>query len=215
MRHGNIFRFLVFCLAVIAGGCAVGNKHNYHETIADINVQGSMSIAVTTSDQRQYVLSGEKRPHFVGLSRGGFGNPFGIGTESGKPLAEDMTQSIANSLAKKGFKVTPVMVDPPTANRQLFIDKLKATNADHYFILTLIEWKSDTYSSTSLLYDLKAEVLDREGKTLAVNTIQGKDDLGGAWGWNPPAYAKEAVPKAFKEKIEKLLNSPEMEASLR
>ena len=31
---------------------------------------------------------------------------------------------------------------------------------------------------------------------------------------NPPGYAKEAVPKAFKEKIENLLNSKEIADNL-
>jgi hypothetical protein len=32
---------------------------------------------------------------------------------------------------------------------------------------------------------------------------------------NPPQHAKEAVPVAFKAKIEKILNSPEIESALR
>jgi hypothetical protein len=68
--------------------------------------------------------------------------------------------------------------------------------------------------NTSLTYDIKAEVLDREGKTIAETRIHGKDDLSGS-AWNPPAHAKEAVPVAFKGKIEKILNSPEIEAALK
>jgi hypothetical protein len=43
--------------------------------------------------------------------------------------------------------------------------------------------------------------------------IKGSDDLKGSF-WDPPAHAKEAVPIAFREKIEKLLNSTEIEAAL-
>ncbi|MEK6742340.1 MAG: hypothetical protein AABZ15_01950 [Nitrospirota bacterium] len=203
---------IAYCAAVLSG-CAIGNTHRYHDTLADINFSGSITIAVATHDQREYVLSGVKEPDFVGLSRGGFGNPFNINTESGKQLAEDMTLSIANSLGKKGFKVVPVLV-PHSDQRQAVVGKLKGAGGERLLIFTLSEWKSDTYMNTALLYDIKAEVLNKEGTTLAQKSLNGKDDLGGSF-MNPPQHAKEAVPVAFKEKIEKLLKSPEIEAALR
>ncbi len=212
MKNVKLFLLLTF-FALALNACAVGNTHRYHDTVADIKASNTIVIAVATHDQREYVISGRKNPDFVGLSRGGYGNPFNVSTASEKPLAEDMTQSIANSLAKKGFKAVPVTV-VHTDNRQAVIDKLRAADGERMLIFTLTEWKSDTYMNTALIYDVKAEVLDRNGKTIAEREIKGRDDLGGSF-MNPPSHAKEAVPVAFKEKIEKLLNSSEIEAALR
>lgn len=204
--------FLVVCLIVLLSACAVGNRHRYHDTFADINITGVIAIAVTTHDRRDYVVSGKKCPNFVGLQRGGYGNPFDINTDSGNALAYDMTQSLTNSLSRKGFKAMPISV-APVDDRQSVIDKLKATGNERFLVLTITEWKSDTYQNTALIYDIKATILDRDGKTLGESTLKGRDDLGGS-AWNPPAHAKEAVPTAFREKIEKLLNSKEIIAAL-
>jgi hypothetical protein len=203
---------LVACLMVLLSACAVGNKHQYHATFADVDVTGVIMIAVTAHDQRDYVVSGRKSPDFVGLQRGGFGNPFDVTTDSGNSLAHDMTQSLVNSLLRKGFKAVAISV-APADDRQIVIDKLKATGAERFLLLTLTEWKSDTYQNTALIYDVRATILDRDGKTLGESAIKGRDNLGGS-AWNPPAHAKETVPNAFKEKVEKLLNSKEIIAAL-
>ncbi len=208
-----ILVLLISCCAIVLNGCAIGNKHRYNNTVADINATGTIAIAVATHDQREYVLSQWKNPDFVGLQRGGYGNPFNVRTASGKPLAEDMTQSVVNSLAKKGFRAIPVLV-APADKRQSVIDKLKAAGGERLLVFTLTEWKSDTAMNTALIYDIKAEVLDREGKTMAEKEIKRKDNLGGSF-WNSAGYAKKAVPKAFREKIEKLLNNTEIEVALR
>ena len=151
--------------------CAVGNTHRYQDTVADVERTGTIAIVVTTHDQRQYVVSGNKGQDFVGLQRGGFGNPFDVRTDSGNALASDMTQSLINSLSKKGFKAVPVPV-APTDDQQTVMNKLKASGGERFLILTLTEWKSDTYNNTALIYDIKAAILDSEGKTLG-----GKDAM--------------------------------------
>lgn len=203
---------IVFCLVVLSG-CAIGNTHQYADTLANINYAGSTAIAVATCDNREYVLSGGKNPDFVGLSRGGFANPFNVNTSSGKSLAEDMTISISNSLASKGFKPIPVVVSHADQKRSV-IEKLQISGGERLLILTLTEWKSDTYMNTALLYDIKMEVLNREGATMNQKELKGKDNLGGSF-MNPPQHAKEVVPIAFRNKIELLLNSPEIAAALK
>lgn len=211
MKNARFVFLFVGCIAIMSG-CAVGNTHRYHDTIAQINATGSNAIVVATHDQREYVLSGKKDASFVGVQRGGFGNPFSITTASGKPLAEDMTQAIVNSLANKGFKSIPVAVGHQE-DRQAVISKLKTAGGERFVIFTLKQWRSDTYQNTRLDYDVKAEVVDLEGNTVAEKQISGSDDLKGSV-LNPPKHAKKAVPVAFKEKIEILLNSEKISAAL-
>ncbi len=196
----------------LVSGCAVGNKYSYSEVSADIGISGNSAIAVATHDQREYVVSGDKKPQFVGLQRGGFGNPFVVTTASDRPLADDMTDVIAASLAKKGFKTVPVTV-LYSDKQDGVVEKAKASNADRMIILTLKEWKTDTYQNVALQYDATVSVLDKEGKKLAEKNIKGRDNLGGS-SWNPPAYARKAVPEAFKKKMEELLNTQEIAKSL-
>lgn len=89
------------------------------------------------------------------------------------------------------------------------MEKMREAQSERLLLLTLNEWYSDTYTNTGLSYDVKIEVFDTNGNRLAEKRTKGDDNLGGDF-WNPPAHAKEAIPKAFKEKLEALLNNEEI-----
>lgn len=194
-------------------GCAVGNKHNYHDTIASIEVAQGISVAVAAQDQRPYVLSKSKKPDFSGLQRGGFGNPFDVSTQSGSPLADDIATSVARSMTKAGARASAISVSS-SLTQDRAISQLRATGADRLLLLKFTEWKSDTYNNTALVYDVKAYVYDAGGQVIAQGDISGREDLGGSFV-NPPKHAKTAVPQAFKQKLEELLNSGQVTEVLR
>lgn len=204
--------FIAIVATAALTGCAVGNQHVYHDSDIGVSYQGSRSVAVTAVDKREYVLSGEKQPDFVGLSRGGFGNPFNVTTASGNPLATDITEVVSEALSDRGFKTLPVVVNH---NEDMIgiNAKLKDTGTDRWVIVTLTNWKSDTFQNTALIYDVTLSVMDGNGQQLAMSHIEGRDNLAGSW--NPPAHAKKAVPVAFKEKFEQLLNDETIAAALR
>lgn len=204
------------CAGMLAlAGCAIGNTHQYAVTNMALPVQGvaSTQIAVGVQDQRPYVVSGNKAPSFVGLQRGGFGNPFDVNTSSGRPLAEDMRLSITGALQRVGATVMPVTVatraDAATARRAL-----AATGAARSLLLSISEWKADTLANTALYFDLRLEVLDRAGQTIGQAELRGRDNLGGS-ALNPPAHANAAVPAAYQRKIEELFAAPSVQAALR
>lgn len=209
LKGGLLSLAMVFLLS----GCAVGNKHNYHETIVDIEAAQGMSITVAAQDQRPYVLSGSKTPNFVGLQRGGFGNPFDVTTESGKPLADDIAASIVRSLLSVGANASSVAVSP-SLSQDRAINQLRSTGSDRLLLLRFTEWKSDTYNNTALVFDVKAYVFDVQGRAIAESDISGRDNLGGS-AFNPPRHARRAVPETFKRKLEELLNSREVAAALK
>jgi hypothetical protein len=208
----RIQRIVVSLVLILAAGCAVGNKHSYNDVIADLSASGSRSVAVAVHDQRPYVKAGTKNPNFVGLQRGGFGIPFNITTASGQPLATDMTEALVASLMKKGYKAVPVVVTKDD-DQNAALEKLKATRAERLLLLTLYEWKCDTFPIIALYNDLSMKIYGQDGRVLVEKNIKGKDDLGES-SWNPPASARQAVRRAFKEKIETLLNSPEVANAL-
>jgi hypothetical protein len=209
-RPLNAFSLIVFITIIFSAGCFSAKNYNYRDIIADISSSGTASIGVAVHDQRDYVQSGNKRPDFVGLARGGFGNPFSVSTLSGRPLADDMTDVITASLAKKGYKAVPVTV-LYSDSQVAVLGKMKAARTDRTILLTMNEWKSDLnpYHDVTLIYDVQLALYDRDGKILAEKKIDGRDSLGGD-SWGPAAYARRAVPEAFKKKIEELLNSPDI-----
>jgi hypothetical protein len=212
MRMKEICIFLLAVSFLLLSGCAVGNKYTYNGLNLDLKSEGSTKIAVATHDQRPYIISGNKKPNFVGLQRGGYGNPFNVTTASGNSLAEDITDAITRSLKSKGFNSIAVVVKHSDSD-QTVKTSLKRANASRSIVTTLYEWKSDTYSNTSLKYDVRMQVLDADGNVIGEKKISGGDNLGGS-AWDPPKHAKKAVPAAFVEKFETLLNSKEISGAL-
>ena len=200
---------------LLCSGCAVGQKLNYSGIAANLAVSGSKAVGVASLDRRPYVLSGEKNPDYAGTMRGGYGNPFNVGTESGQTLADDMTQVIAAALTRKGFKTRSV-VTTNKDNSDVVIEKLKTTGGDNLILLTINDWKSDFAGFVAfrvwLDYDATLRVFEKSGKIIAETAIKGNDDLGSAG--EPVGYTKKVVPEAFQRKIEELLNNPEVMKAL-
>lgn len=202
---------LTFLSILALSGCAVGNKHNYSDATPNIKATSGSRLDVGTQDQRVYILSGDKPAAFVGLSRGGFGNPFNVETESGQALSIDFTQAVSRALSKKGVQVTEINI-PIRMDQADVIKKLTQTGNKAAFI-SIKEWKSDTYQNTSLNYDVQVQIIDKSGKILAQKSISGTENLGGDF-INPPGYAKRVIPPAFQAKLELLFSDPAIASNL-
>src|SRR4030095_16368512 len=127
---------------LLVQGCAVGVKHDY-QTPLSLDVSTAAPVAVATLDNRPYIVDGQKTPNFVGLSRGGFGNPFDVTTQSGQPLASDMSNAIVISMKGKGVNAKTVELKPGTPEAQA-LNQLRAAGAQRSVLLTLREWKGDS-----------------------------------------------------------------------
>lgn len=199
------FSFAVL-FGIALGGCAIGNTSRYDLGGAALDVQSKQRVAVATVDARPYVLSGNKPPTFVGLMRGGYGNPFDVATDSGRPLADDVSISIVKALDATGVSASKVIVAPRADiedARQMLLESV----ADRYAFLVMRAWKSDTYYNTGLSFDLDLSILGPDGGIAAVERIRGQDDLGSG---NP----REPIEEAFKRKIEMIFNDPAIKAAL-
>jgi hypothetical protein len=198
-------------ILMASSGCAVGNKHQYADATPNLQIENGHATAVSVQDRRPYVLDGDKDPDFVGVQRGGFGNPFDVTTASGKPLAADMSEAVVAALKKKNLTAAAVSVSPDASDAAIK-EIIVSASAERLLIIKLLEWKSDTYQNTALIYHVELSILDSEGQLLAEKTAQGRDDLGGAF--IAPAHAKSAVPVAFRRIFEGLLNDPKVRAAL-
>lgn len=209
----SLLQLSALALTVLLTGCAVGNKHAYHDANATTTTSTDKSVAVTSVDQRAYVVSGKSTPDFVGMQRGGFGNPFDVRTVSGKPLADEFSEAIKAALVRNGVNV--IAIDSRTAaDNRGAMTSLIATHRDRLLLLGINEWVSDTFQNTSLSYTLKLAVTDSNGKEIATKSLDAELNLGGSV-LNPPGHAKEVIPGKFRSAVEQLLNSPEIASALK
>jgi hypothetical protein len=186
------------------GGCAFGRTQDYLLSQPTLQYSSQAPLAVGVQDRRPYILNRDKGENFVGLQRGGYGNPFDVRTASGLPLAEDMTKVLARALARTGGRVTAIKISP-TMSRAEILRLGQAHHAEKALLLSLYEWKADTAARTRGIYDIEMEVFNIQGEVLAKKRAQGTDHLGGSfWAFDPQANAQTALPAAFQKKLEAL-----------
>jgi hypothetical protein len=199
-------------LVAVVSGCAVGNKYSYRDVVASLPATNGGSVAVATHDQREYILSGSKQPNFVGIQRGGFGNPFDVTNRHNEPLSTSYSAAACNSLKASGTSCSVVETIPLEQSNSV-VQKLTRSGQDMGLLFTLREWKTDALLSTALIYDVTLSVISRDGTVLATKAINGRDNLDGSF-WNGPRHARKATPVAFKSKLEALLGSREIQGVL-
>jgi len=171
-------------LVLTLGGCAVGNRYDYGSAISGLPVSGSGKLAVDVVDARPYVLSGDKKPDFVGLQRGGFGNPFDVRTASGQPLAVEMRDAIGKALQQQGFAVVG-----------------GAEAAPRKLELRVFEWKTDVMMKMKTLYDLQLSVFDASGALLAQSKTKGEDVGSGGFESGNATNAARTFELRFTELV--------------
>ncbi|MEQ8267740.1 MAG: hypothetical protein RH982_11120 [Parvibaculum sp.] len=203
---------LVF-VASLASGCAVGQKIDYSQQYSTIpEIARGTTVSLGVQDLRPYVLSGERKSNFVGVQRGGFYNPFDVTTTSGRPLADDLLQAFTNTLKGAGTVVTGTTI-ASSATPEMAVATLSGKGSDRALYIFFKEWKSDSFSDSWVLYDITAQVFDKNGKMLGESHLQGKDAISSSAAL-ASSDAKNSITSAFQLKIKELLSSPEIIAAL-
>ena len=179
---------------------------NYRYLYPQISYVGNKKISVIVRDQRPYVLSKEKAGSYVGWWRErGIARAYAydIGTLSQKPLSDDLTFCISEALIDAGFSIIRY-------HSQIQISH----EVDRIIYVNINEWITDTYSATGLNYDLDIKIFDRRNVLLGEKNIKGEDNLGGSGGMRE-RFIYELVPAAMENTLNKMLNSPEIQAALK
>lgn len=212
MKRNTIFILaaaLIFQLFFV--GCGPRGIR-YNATLSNLNCSGKSAVAVAVLDERPYVLNREKDPSYSGTIRGGYGNPFDLWTESGGPLADDMTVTIASSLRTRGYAAT--LLNTVVGESQVSVlDKFGAAGSDRLVLVRIKEWRSDylpkAYSSERSTISMKIDltVFDKRRKAIAVKNLQEEMTL-------PSGWPEETVPIAYQKKIRQLLDDPQVCRSL-
>jgi len=205
-------RLITAILAVLTlGACAVGNKYDYAASALDVSVTSEQTIVASVVDLRPYVLSGNKSPNFVGLQRGGFGNPFDVTTRSGQPLASDVTEAVVRALKSSGVSAKALTLPRGTSLDKALL-RFQAMGGDRYLLVQMREWKTDAMMRLTLHWDLSAVVLDRAGKEMARHATSGVEPVGAA-GFE--SGNSEAAKQQISRKLNELLNHPDIATALR
>ena len=191
--------------AALATGCGVEATLRHHRVAIELEAAGAGELALAVHDQRPYVRSEEKIPVYVGSVRKA-GIPYDAHTASGRPLAADMARVVERALAKRGFSVRRVDSQPAQIEIEV-VKRLVASGGGRSLLLAIREWHADVRSEQTLLkYDLGLKVINAYRSVMAETDLRGEQELPGRPGI--------ALPQAYREKLEGLLNAPAVVAAL-
>jgi hypothetical protein len=190
---------------LLFAGCAPGTKLSYSDTVARVDASGTARVAAVAYDRRKLITSGQESPTFIGREHSLY-HTGTVNTASGRPLGDDLTNLLAASLAARGFKAIPVVVST-TESPDAAATKVAVLRVDRAVVLTVDDWRTDTRTDnkfkTQLFYDLDLQVRDSVGKVLAQRRLSGHErEMSGA--------ARDT----FRQKLELLINSPEVTQAL-
>ena len=210
MKFATARNWSLLCAILMLVGCSYAMP--YESTMA-LPETGNEKVAVATVDERPYVLNGKNPPTYVGIIRGGFGNPFNRYTEDGKPLADDFSSSIVNSLVAKGFQAIAITTSPASSSADAF-KNLKQSGASRLILVELRDWQSDTMINPTVNCDVTLHIYDSSGRELASVKDAKNYDMHGGSIFNTPGRSRDKVYRFYEHKIIEWFSDPKVEAAL-
>lgn len=212
IRSGGIPGILVLGLFALVHGCALGNAYRFTAVDIKVAASGSGSVAVTVVDRRSFVVSRQKEPSFVGLMRAQDGTAFNVRTGSGRPLADDMSETVARALRYQGYDTQTVLADIDEASASVR-QRLVETGAVLCVQIDIYEWLSDARVDVTVDYDFVVYIINASGQVIARHRVSAKEVLKGE-PLDPTGFAIHAVPYAFGKALESLLNERNVQRAL-
>jgi len=160
---------------VLAAFLAIGQNANYADAWPKIEYGSDINVAVGVHDQRPYVINGEKSPTYTGTVRPFTGNPWNVNTKSDKPLADEIASAVVSGFMHVGTQAQSIPIVFSDSHQTAF-GKLKQLRKKRIALITLREWRSDTYVNSKVLYiDAQLQVYDEEGKEIAIGSASHKN----------------------------------------
>lgn len=171
----------IVAAAVTLSGCAFGKTQSFTGVISftpELPVTPN-KLMIAVQDQRPAVVSGETSPSHVGVQRSIAGVPWSISTTSGRPLAQDLGEMIAQSLSTAGHATEHTVLGPAWSDKEV-LNAISGNTKGASKILqfTLREWKDDIWFQETFTYCADLRVRSIAGADLGFTSQCGKEDLG-------------------------------------
>ena len=187
----------VALLAVLTlSGCVVGQKLEMDYTAAARDVQEENSVRVSVTDDRPYVVSGDKKPWYVGKYRAGFGIPWDVTTDNNQPLAQMVAEDVEQALRAKGFAIAA-----QTPNRTLSI--------------SILDWNFDGYQDGRFWYELQVQVSDAAGTIVTSETLKKATVIEGTFWAGAKGGFEKQMPGIYEGIIRSIGDNKDVLSALR
>jgi hypothetical protein len=204
-------RFLLALTLLIAlSACKQGGNDEFVAVEPAQTVFGENAISVSVIDQRPYVVNGKESDRFIGKTLSPWGKISDIKTESGRPLAVDLTDELVNALDRRGVAAAGLPV-PKGTPEAATLAAFQIHGTERMVAVQIYELEIKTISRITARWHLEAFVYDRSGNILARNSTRGFEPLGkiGRKGNDADIAMKEII-----RRLSELLDEPDISRAL-
>jgi hypothetical protein len=203
--------FPAVALLIVLGSCGPSGTYEIAPVSLSLTATSQQTVAAAVIDQRPYVLNGDESPNFLGTERGNWGGEKTMSTESGRDLADDLTDAVVRALADRGIAASALQPVKGIGEPET-LAAFRAQGADRLLVVAIQDWRTDVYTRVKLSWRLEASVHDRAGNLLAQTTSQGATPV--ASSDLTAKYAPIAVGE-LSRKLSDLLNERVITEALR
>lgn len=167
------------------------------------------ALLIAVQDQRKLLLSGKIGEHHAGIVRSW--GPIYIESTTRKPLAQDLAESIARTLAGRGAAASPLRLSP-TLNPDQARAELAARNpglALFFVVRDLTPDMSAASGNTAVYYDLGLTVFDQQGAVVGSSSRAGKER------YDTPRDYQAKITETVNQQFTALLGDPSIVQALK
>ncbi len=181
-------RMLLLFASLLLAGCRPFLELGYSPPAPEyLPGLASRPFNLVVTDLRPYVTHARKFPFYLGIVRGGYGNPIDVFNKQKRSLAEQMKGDLRQELLSLGMVEASGAAVPQLSVR-------------------IHDWNFDSAVSSRFWYDVEVSVTTPDGKLLANNRAEDTKilDNTNVFTGGIPAMQK-AMPAFYAELIHKLI----------
>ena len=206
-------RFLPPLALLLALGACLHGGGTYEFAAVDLTltVSSGRTVSASVIDHRPYVVDGNESSSFVGTTQGKWGKTADIRTESGRPLAEELTGAVVRALDRRGIAASAMPL-PKGSPEEAALTAFQAQGTERLLVVRMYEWKTKAYTRVISHWYLEAIVRDRAGNVLARQATQGTESVGVT---NLRRDSADIAIREVSRKLSELLNNPVIATALR
>ena len=199
----NIYRIIrvltlfAICLTFLTtmSGCVAGQAIALrHTPSTSPALTSSKTVAVDVKDSRDFVLSGNKGPSYLGHFRAGFGNTWDVNNAKKRALAEQFRTDLIAELESRGIKTVA------SGERRMLVD--------------IKEWNFDAYQNGRIWYEIDVSVTDAKGSLRGKIALKNEKVIRGSVMTGPARAFKREVPMIYSGIINDIVGNTDIQKAL-
>ncbi|WP_052772808.1 SHOCT domain-containing protein [Luteimonas sp. FCS-9] len=201
---------IVLVCALPTSAIAVRIAHEDYPMRVPAAAGDGQVVTLTVIDSRPYVLDGDSKESYEGMTRELYGIPISRNTADNSPMASYLGERLRLGFEQAGYAATYEPSVKGTAS-DVRARSLTADGVDLIFLVTLKEWSYDQgFANPEFTHDVVIDVYTGAGHLLSSEAFNGVDPMP-TGGWK---HYKRRYAELYQDVFDRMFASQNLVAGL-